>query len=106
MKSTWIQYIDWKRRIDDHFNYVEILPSRQFNRRVLRLKVAMDIQWINYIDQESAANHIKDWEQLDDAILLRMDEIFLVIKRMTTAMNLKQDKGECLIALMGRLQIA
>ena len=22
MKSTWIQYIDWKRRIDDHFNYV------------------------------------------------------------------------------------
>ena len=37
MKSTWIEYKDWKRRIDDHFNYVEELPTHYFTRRVLRL---------------------------------------------------------------------
>ena len=36
MKSTWIQYIDWNRRIDNHFNNVERLSTRQFNRRVLK----------------------------------------------------------------------
>ena len=35
-----------------------------------------------------------------------MDEIFPIMKRMTTAMNLKQDKGECLITFMSRLRIA
>ena len=60
----------------------------------------MDIHWINFIEHEIAANHIKDWDQLDEAIILRMDEIFQVMKMMTTAMNLQQDKGECLIAFL------
>ena len=104
MKSTWIQYIDWKRRIEAHFDYVERLPSQYFNRRVLGLKDAMDIHWINFIDREIAANHIKDWDQLEEAII--MDEIFPLKKRMTIAMNLKQDKRECLVAFMSKLQIA
>ena len=71
--------MDWKRRIDEHFDYVERLPSCYFNRRVLRLKDAMDIHWINYIECEISANHIKDWEQLEDAIIKRMDEILPVM---------------------------
>ena len=78
MKSTWIQYLDGKRRTDAHFDSVERLPSRYFHRRVLRLKDAMDIHWINYIEREIAANHINDWEQLEDDIILRMDEIVIV----------------------------
>ena len=35
-----------------------------------------------------------------------MDEIFPKMKRMTTTMNLKQKKGECLIGFLSRLQIA
>ena len=106
MKSIWIQYIDWKRRIDNHFNHVERLSTHQFDRRVLRLKDALDVQWIHYIECEIAANHVRDWDQLEEAIIKRMDEIFPVMKRMTTAMNLKQDNGECLIPFMSRLEIA
>ena len=43
MKSTWIEYKDWKRRIVEHFDYVEHLPTQYFTRRVLLLKYAMDI---------------------------------------------------------------
>ena len=64
------------------------------------------MHWINYIEHEISANNIKDWEQLEEAIIRRMDEIFPIMKRMTTAMNLKPDKGECLIAFISRLQIA
>merc|ERR1711954_598896 len=46
MQSTWIQYLDWKRKIDTHFNYVEKLPTTQLERRVIRLQDAMDIHWI------------------------------------------------------------
>ena len=49
MKSTWIEYKDWKRRIDEHSDYVEQLPNKYFTRRVLRLKDAMDIHCMNYI---------------------------------------------------------
>ena len=38
MKTNWIDYIDWKRKIDNHFNYVEKLASHEVQRRVLRLK--------------------------------------------------------------------
>ena len=38
MKTTWIEYIDWKRKIDNHFNYVEKLASHEVERRVLRLR--------------------------------------------------------------------
>ena len=106
MKSTWIQYLDWKRRVDEHFDQVKQLPKRLFTRRVLRLKDAMDTQWINYIECEIRVNNIKDWDQLEEAIIHRMDEIFSKMKRMTTTMNLRQDKGECLIAFISRLQIA
>ena len=106
MKSTWIEYKDLKRRIDEHFDHVEQLPTQYFTRRVPRQKDAMDIHLINYIKREISANNIKDWEQLEEAIMRRMDEIFPIMKRMTTAMDLKQDKGECLITFMRRLQIA
>ena len=26
MQSMWIEYLDWKRKIDNHFKYVERLP--------------------------------------------------------------------------------
>ena len=81
MKSTWIHYSDWKRRIDDFFNYVEELLTHYFTRRVLRLKDAMDIHWINCIEPEISANHIKDWEQLEEAIIRRMDKIFPIMKK-------------------------
>ena len=35
MKTNWIDYIDWKRKIDNHFNYVEKLASHKVQRRVL-----------------------------------------------------------------------
>ena len=95
-----------ERRIDNHFNHVERLSTLQFDRRVLRLQDAMDIQWIHYIGCEIAANNVKDWDQLEVATVKRMDEIFPVMKRMTSAMNLKQNIGECLIAFMSRLKIA
>ena len=105
MKSTWIQYIDWKRRLDNHFNHVERLSTLQFDRRVRRLHDAMDAQWIRYIEREISANNVRDWEQLELAIVKRMDEIFPVKKRMMKAMNLKQKPGECLIAFKSRLKI-
>ena len=100
MKSTWIQYIDWKRRLDNHFNHVERLSTIHFDRRVIRLHDAMDVQWIHYIERKIAANNVRKWDQLEEALEKRMDEIFPVMKRMTTAMNLKQKPGECLIAFM------
>ena len=42
MKTDWIKYIDWKRKIDNHFNYVEKLASHEVERRVLRVQDAMD----------------------------------------------------------------
>ena len=49
MKSSWKDYINWKGKIDEHFDQVKQLPKHQFRRRVLRLKDAMDSQRINYI---------------------------------------------------------
>ena len=51
MKSTWIQYLDWKKRLDNHFNHVERLSTLQFDRRVLRLHDTMDVQWTHHIEQ-------------------------------------------------------
>ena len=61
MQTTWIQYLDWKRKIDNHFKYVERLSTTQMERRDLRLQDAMDIHWIKYIDQEIMANNVRDW---------------------------------------------
>ena len=52
------------------------------------------------------ANNVRDWEQMEACIEKRMDKIFPVMKRMTTAMNMKQKPGECLIAFMSCLKIA
>ena len=69
MQSTWIEYLDWKRKIDTHFKYVERLPTTQLERRVIRLQDAMDIHWIKYIDQEIRANNVRDWQGLEELIL-------------------------------------
>merc|ERR1711954_135672 len=74
MKSTWIDYTDWKRRIDEHFEQVKQLLKHQFRRKVLRLKDAMDSQWINYIKTEIRAKNLKTWEPKEAAIIHRMDE--------------------------------
>ena len=50
MKSTWIQYLEWKRRLDNHFNHVEGLSTLQFDRRVIRLHDTMDVHWIHHIE--------------------------------------------------------
>ena len=40
--SNWLEYIDWKRKIDIHFNYVEKLATHDIQRRVIRLHDTMD----------------------------------------------------------------
>ena len=55
----------------------------------------MDSQWINCIETEIRVKNIQTWEQVEAAILHRMDEIFPKMKRMMTTINLKQDKDEC-----------
>ena len=77
----------------NRLKHVERLSTLHFDRRVIRLHDAMDAQWIHYIECKIQANNVRDWEQLKLAIIKRMDEIFPVMKRMTTAMNLKQDKN-------------
>ena len=94
MQTTWIQYIDWKRKIYNHFKYVEKVSTRGIERRVLRLQDAMDIHWIKYIEHEIMANNVRDWQGVEDLIVKRMDKIFPKMKRVMTAMTLKQDKGE------------
>ena len=69
MQTTWIQHLDWKRKIDNHFIYVERLSTREIERRVLRLQDAMDIHWIKYIDQEIMANNVRDWQGVEDLIV-------------------------------------
>ena len=105
MKTTWIQYIDWKRKIDNHFKYVEKLSTHEIERRVFRLHDAMDIYWIKYIEHEIMANNVRDWQGVEDLIVKRMDEIFQKMKRVITAMTLKQDKGEDLLSVMSCLKI-
>ena len=70
------------------------------------MKDSTDSQWINCNKREIRVNNIKNWEQLEKAIVHRMDEIFPKMKRMTTTMILRQDKGDFLIGFMSRLQIA
>ena len=98
--------MDWKRKIDTHFKYVERLPTTQLERRVIRLQDAVDVHWIEYIDQEIIANNVRDWQGLEELMVRRIDEIFPVMKRMMTAMNMKQGEGECLLSFMSRLKIA
>ena len=93
MKSTWIDYINWKGKIDENFDQVEQTPKNEFRKRAFRRKDALDTQWINYIETEIRAKNIKTWEKLEAAILSRMDEIFPKMKRMTTTIGLRQEKG-------------
>ena len=106
MKATWIQYIDWKRKIDNHFKYVENLSTSEIERRVLRLQDAMDIHRIKYIEHEIMANNVRDWQGVEDLIVKRMDKIFPKMKRVMSAMTLKQDRGEDLLSFMSCLKIA
>ena len=73
MQTTWIQYLDWKRKIDNHFKYVERLSTPQIERRVLRLQDAMEVHWIKYIDQDIMVNNVRDWQGVEDLIVKRMD---------------------------------
>ena len=98
--------MDWKRRLDNHFKHVERLSTLQFDRRVIRLHDSMDVQWIHHIEREIMANNVRYWEQMEACIEKRMDEIFPAMKRMTTAMNMKQKPEEFLITFMSRLKIA
>ena len=52
------------------------------------------------------ANNVRDWQGVEDLIVKRMDKIFPKMKRVMTAMTLKQDKGEDLLSFMSRLKIA
>lgn len=106
MKSTGIDYINWRKKIDDHFDHVEQLLTSAFKRRVFRLKDAVDAQWINYIDTHIRANSLKPWEEVEAAMIYRMDEIFPKMKRMTTTIGLKQKPEEDLFTFLSRLQIA
>ena len=93
MKTNWIEYIDWKRKIDNHFNYVEKLASHEVERRVLRLQDAMDIHWINHLNHKIMAKNIRDWQGVEELIIKRMDQIFPKMKRVMSAITLTQDPG-------------
>merc|ERR1711954_199639 len=100
MQTTWIQYLNWKRKIDNHFKYVEKLSTREIERRVFRLPDAMDIHWIKYIEHKIMANNVRDWQGVEDLIVKRMDQIFPKMKRVMSAITLTQDKGEDLLSFM------
>merc|ERR1711954_209127 len=106
MQTTWIQYINWKRKIDNHFKYVEKLSTSEIEMRVLRFLDAMDIHWIKYIKHEIMANNVRDWQGVEDLIVKQMDELFPKMKRVMSAVTLTQDKGEDLHSFMSHLKIA
>ena len=66
----------------------------------------MDIHCIKYIDQEIMANNVRDWQGLEELIVKRIDEIFHKMKRVMTAMTLKQGDWEDLLSFMSCLKIA
>ena len=106
MKTNWLQYIDWKRKVDIHFNYVEKLATHDIQRRVIRLHDTMDSSWINYLNQEILANNVVEWEQVEAIIIKRMDQIFPKMRRVIAAITLTQDNGEDLVAFTNHLKIA
>merc|ERR1711954_125076 len=101
-----IEYIDWKRKINNHFNYVEKLASHDVQLRVIRLQDAMDSSWINYLNHEIHARNVVEWEGVEELIVKRMDQIFPKMKRVMTAVTLTQDDGEDLVSFTGRLKVA
>merc|ERR1711954_24617 len=101
-----IEYIDWKRKINNHFNYVEKLASHDVQLRVIRLQDAMDSSWINYLNHEIHAGNVVNWEGVEELIVKRMDQIFPKMKRVMKAVTLTQDDREDLVSFTGRLKIA
>merc|ERR1711954_286562 len=106
MKTTWIQYMDWKRKIDVHFNYVEKLATNDIQRRIIRLHDTMDSSWINHLNQEIQANNVVEWEQVVAILERRMDQLFPKMRRIIAAVTLTQKNGEDLVAFTNRLKIA
>ena len=106
MKTDWIEYIYWKRKINNHFNYVEKLASHEVERRVLRLQDAMDIHWINHLNHEILAMNIRDWEGVEELIIKRMDQIYPKTRRVMSTVTLTQNDGEDLLSFISRLKIA
>ena len=41
-KTTWLEYQDWMRKINVHFNFVEKLATNDIQRRIIRLYDTMD----------------------------------------------------------------
>merc|ERR1711954_120001 len=101
-----IQYINWKRKIDNHINFVEKLASHDVQLRVIRLQDAMDSSWINYRNHEILAKNVVEWEGVEELIVKRMDQIFPKMKRVMSAVTLTQDNGEDLVSFTSRLKIA
>merc|ERR1712081_13899 len=105
-KTDWIEYLNWMRKIDDHFNYVEKLASHDVQLRVIPLQDAMDSSWINYLNHEIHARNVVNWEGVEEIIIRRMDQLFPKMKRVMTAVTLTQDDGEDLVSFTGCLKIA
>merc|ERR1711954_165260 len=101
-----IQYINWKRKIDNHINFVEKLASHDVQLMVIQLQDAMDSSWISYLNHEIPARNVVEWEGVEDLIVKRMDQIFPKMKRVMTAVTLTQDEGEDLVSFTGHLKIA
>merc|ERR1712081_34166 len=105
-KSTWLEYQDWMRKINRHFNYVEKLSTNDIQRRIIRLHDTMDLSWINHLNQQIQANNVIEWDQVVAILERRMDQIFPKMRRIIAAVTLKQKEGEDLVAFTNRLKIA
>merc|ERR1712081_45450 len=105
-KSTWLEYQDWMRKINRHFNYVEKLSTNDIQRRIIRLHDTMDLSWINHLNQQIQANNVIEWDQVVAILERRMDQIFPKMRRIIAAVTLKQEEGEDLVAFTNRLKIA
>ena len=47
-----------------------------------------------YLDQQMKFCKITSWKDIVETIEKKMDDIYLMMKRMMTVMSLKQDKGK------------
>merc|ERR1712081_9560 len=103
---TWLEYQDWMRKINVHFNFVEKLVTNDIQRRIIRLYDTMDSSWINHLNQEIQANNVIEWDQVVAILERRMDQIFPKMRRIIAAVTLKQKEGEDLVAFTNRLKIA
>ena len=106
LKSTWIDYCQWKDKIDQHFKFTEQLDESAYIPRYNRLKDAMDPGWIHYLDQQMKTSKINCWKDIVDSLEKKMNDIYPIMKRMMTVIEMKQQKGETLLKFISRLDIA